>query len=94
MLNRLIKKTVEDKKYDQKYKDRKATLMGMRRFLIDSFAIAVIVKSHLNVSDYLIWFKEWTEDLLKQWPENQRKIDGKDVQIRYGKTDHNIDKTG
>ena len=89
-LNKLIKDTVKNKKYDQKYLDRKNTLESMKRFLVDSFAIAVISKSHTKISDYLEWFLEWTNQLLKQWPENLRNIDGKDTQIRYGKKVNNI----
>ena len=77
VVNSLIAKTIEKKEYEQKYLSRKETIDALKRFLIDSFAISVIVKSHTETSDYLEWFYEWSGKLLLYWPTSLQMIDAK-----------------
>jgi hypothetical protein len=70
-------KSIQEKTYNQSLLSKKETLNSMKRFMVDSFAIAVVVKSHIDVVDFLEWFKDWTDRLLNLWPENIRGIDGK-----------------
>ncbi len=76
-LNAAIQSTVAKKEYDQKFLSRMNALDSMMTFLIDSFAVSAMSKSHTDVAEYLEWFYEWTDKLLKLWPENLRHIDGK-----------------
>jgi len=76
----LITETAERKEYDMKYLSRKETIDALRRFMVDCFAIAVIVKAHDDVAEFLEWFLQWSESLLNLWPANIRNIDGwKDI---------------
>jgi hypothetical protein len=73
----LIEKSEKEKTYELKFFARKDTIEGIKRFLIDSFAISVIAKTHEGVAEYLEWFDDWSMRLLRCWPENIRGIDGK-----------------
>lgn len=77
VISQLIEKSGEEKTYELKFFSRKDTIEGIKRFLIDSFAISVIVKTHTDISEYLMWFDSWSMSLLKCWPENIQGIDGK-----------------
>ncbi len=49
------------------------TAHTMNQFLMDSFAVAVILKQHNTVTDYVLWFDEWTRDMETYWnPKEQR----------------------
>lgn len=43
------------------------TAHTMKEFLYHSFAIAHILKQHDAVSDYIIWFDEWTKAMDQLW---------------------------
>ncbi|MHB8483586.1 MAG: hypothetical protein ACYDBV_12770 [Nitrospiria bacterium] len=72
-----IEKTVEEKKYDQRFLSRKDALKAIRRFMVDSFAISVIAKSHIDTADFFEWFMEWSDRLLNLWPTSVRFVDAK-----------------
>jgi hypothetical protein len=74
-LNTAIKNTVDQQQYDQSLLSRKETIEAVKRLFIDSFAIAVIVHAYTDTADYLEWFLYWTDQLLNQWPKDQRWID-------------------
>lgn len=73
----MMAKTVAAKEYDQKHLSRNETIDALKKFLIDSFAIAVIVKTHTDVAAFLEWFLHWSDSLIKLWPEHLRGIDAK-----------------
>ena len=48
------------------------TANAMKKFIVDSFAISVIVKSNDSVSSYLEWFiEDWTPKLNKLWTKQK-----------------------
>lgn len=71
-----VHETVRKKEYDFKYLHRRDSVKGVRRFIVDSFAVSVVVKSNADTAVYLEWFYEWTERLLQFWP-TLRNIDAK-----------------
>jgi hypothetical protein len=53
---------------------KKDTMKAMQKFFIDSFAIAVVLKSHNSVSEYANWFLDWSQELKKLWlPKEKRE---------------------
>jgi hypothetical protein len=62
-----MKSTVKYKKYDLKLLNQKDIINGIKKFFIDSFAVAVIAKSNDSVSSYIEWFDSWTKSLLDLW---------------------------
>jgi hypothetical protein len=51
---------------------RAETARAVKSFLVDSFAVSVIVKSNGSVSDYLSWFMEdWTPKLNEFWKKDK-----------------------
>jgi hypothetical protein len=50
---------------------------AIHRFFIDSFAIAIVLKSNDTTADYANWFIEWTQDLYALWvtPDKRDKIE-------------------
>jgi hypothetical protein len=77
-IKKLIKKTAKEKEYDFKYFHQKDAVSGVKAFLVDSFAISILAKQNSSVSEYILWFIEWTNSLLDQWGPQQRNIDGPD----------------
>jgi hypothetical protein len=75
-IKKLIKKTAKEKEYDYKYFHQKDAVSGVKVFLVDSFAISILAKQNSSVSEYILWFIDWTDSLLNQWEPQQRKIDG------------------
>lgn len=55
---------------------KKENIQAIHRFLVDSFAVAIVVKKHHTTSDYLNWFLDWTQDLSALWvrPDKRKKI--------------------
>jgi hypothetical protein len=51
------------------------TAHTMAQFLVDSFAVAIILKQHNTVSDYVFWFDEWTKQMEQLWIPKER-LDG------------------
>lgn len=50
------------------------TAKAIRQFIIDSLAVAIIVKRYDDTADFLEWFMGWTNQLLDQWTPQQRLI--------------------
>lgn len=46
---------------------RKDTIVAMKRFFADSFAVAICLEQHHSTSDYANWFLDWTIELDKIW---------------------------
>ncbi len=55
---------------------KEENIKAVRHFLIDSFAVAIVVKSHHSVGDYLNWFIDWTQDMYTLWinPKNRKDL--------------------
>jgi len=55
---------------------KKENLYAIHRFIVDSFAVAVVVKRYDTTSDYLNWFLDWTQDLGLLWvrPDKRKKF--------------------
>lgn len=49
---------------------------AIHRFLVDSFANAIVVKQHHATGAYLNWFLDWTQDLELLWvrPDKRKKV--------------------
>jgi hypothetical protein len=77
-IKKLIKKTEKEKRYDFKFFHQKDAVAGVKSFLVDSFAISILAKQNSSVSEYILWFIDWTNSLLDQWGPQQKNIDGPD----------------
>lgn len=55
---------------------KKESIKAIQRFFVDSFAVAVALKSAQSTSDYANWFLDWSQDLYAIWikPEERDKI--------------------
>ena len=73
-LNVKIHMTVQERKYDFRLLHRKDAIKGVRKLLVDSFAVSIIAKSNDDVASYLDWFHGWSERLIKQWGDNVSKM--------------------
>jgi hypothetical protein len=74
VLNEKIHITVQTKKYDFRYLHQKDSIKGIRKLLVDSFAVSIIAKSNTDVATYLEWFQDWSDKLVIQWGSNIQKI--------------------
>jgi len=74
VINQKIHITVQTKEYDFRFLHQKDAIKGIRKLLVDSFAVSIIAKSNTDVVAYLEWFQEWTENLLKQWGKQTREV--------------------
>ena len=54
---------------------KKENINAIQRFLIDSFAVAVVLKQHHNTSEYLNWFIDWTQDMYLLWVQPKKRKD-------------------
>jgi hypothetical protein len=54
--------------------NRLETTEAMWAFIYDSFAVSVIVKQHTCVSEFLIWFDEWTQELEALWSRKNKGV--------------------
>ena len=52
---------------------KKENAEALHRFIVDSFAVAIVVKHHDTTSDYLNWFLDWTQDLETLWIQPKRR---------------------
>jgi hypothetical protein len=75
----LIQETVKKKEYNFKYLREKDALEGISKFLIDSFAVSIVVKQNSAVTEYIEFFLHWTDSLLNYWDKTQQKVDAKVV---------------
>ena len=55
---------------------KEENLKALQHFLVDSFAVAIVVKQHHSVSEYLNWFLDWTQDLHFLWvnPKKRKEV--------------------
>lgn len=55
---------------------KKENIQAIHRFVIDSFACAIVIKQHHTTSEYLNWFLDWTQDLAALWvrPSHRKRI--------------------
>lgn len=55
---------------------KKQNVQAIRHFLVDSFAVAVVLKEKHSVGDFLNWFLDWTQDLHELWvkPKDRDKV--------------------
>jgi hypothetical protein len=51
-------------------------IKGLSKFFIDSFAVSIVLRGCTDTPEYVDWFYDWTDSLLKQWDKNTRKVDG------------------
>ncbi len=63
----LVAQEEKNKTYDIKVSNKKDTRMAIMKFIVDSWAVAIIKKQNKEVSGYLFWFDDWCEQLLKFW---------------------------
>lgn len=52
---------------------KKENTHAIQRFFIDSFAVAIVIKTKLSTSEYAEWFIDWTNDMYALWTVNQDK---------------------
>ena len=58
---------------------KEENLNAIQHFLVDSFAVAIVVKKHDTVTDYLNWFLDWTQDLHFLWVKPAKRKDIKRI---------------
>lgn len=49
------------------------TTQAITRFMIDSFAVSMVVKEHHTTTEFAEWFMSWTLRLDEYWGRNQQK---------------------
>lgn len=54
------------------------TTHSMTQFLVDAFAVAVVLKEHETVADFVYWFDDWTRAMDRYWAKREQK----DVKIQ------------
>jgi len=74
-VNVLIDETVKTEEYNRMLLNKKETIEAVKIFLVDSFAIAVVAKQHIDVADYIEWFDSWSISLRNLWSKNEQFID-------------------
>lgn len=70
-----IRDTVDEEKYDTTLLYKRDSVRGIRQFLIDSFAVSLLVKGNDDVSSYLEWVAGWSNQLKSYW---KKKDDSKE----------------
>lgn len=58
---------------------KEENLKAIQHFLVDSFAVAIVVKQHHSVGEYLNWFLDWTQELHLLWVKPSKRKDVKRV---------------
>jgi hypothetical protein len=55
---------------------KKENLHAIHRFIVDSFAVGIVLKQNHATSEYLNWFLDWTQDLYEYWiqPKKRKSI--------------------
>lgn len=56
---------------------KKQVVVAMRKFMVDSFAVSVVLKNNNNVSEYANWFLDWTNDMQKLWVAPDKRDNSK-----------------
>lgn len=58
---------------------KKENVKAIQHFFVDAFAVSIVIKSNVCVSDFVNWFVDWTEELYKFWikPVEKGKIEEK-----------------
>lgn len=49
------------------------TTQAITRFMVDSFAVSMVVKEHYTTTEFAEWFMEWTEQLDEYWVAKEQK---------------------
>ena len=49
------------------------TVQAITRFMVDSFAVSMVVKEHHNTTEFAEWFMQWTMDLEQYWIHQEKK---------------------
>ncbi len=50
---------------------KKENTEAIHRFLIDSFAVSIMIKKNYDVSTYANWFLDWTEEMYNLWSNKE-----------------------
>lgn len=54
------------------------TTQAMTRFMVDSFAVSMVVKEHHTTTQFAEWFMDWTMKLEAYWVKNEKR-DGEPI---------------
>ena len=54
------------------------TTQAMTRFMVDSFAVSMVVKEHFKTTQFAEWFMQWTMQLEAYWVKQEKK-DGEPI---------------
>ncbi len=49
------------------------TTQAITRFMVDSFAVSMVVKEHHTTTEFAEWFMAWTLELEKYWAKSETK---------------------
>lgn len=49
------------------------TTQAITRFMVDSFAVSMVVKEHHTTTEFAEWFMQWCSDLDNYWKEREPK---------------------
>lgn len=49
------------------------TTQAITRFMVDAFAVSMVVKEHSSTTQFAEWFMTWTEKLEEYWAKNEQK---------------------
>ncbi len=52
------------------------TTQAITRFMVDSFAVSMVVKEHHTTTEFAEWFMKWTMDLDEYWVRRETKDGG------------------
>lgn len=53
---------------------KKENAHAIQQFLVDSFAVGIVVEQNHSTSEYLNWFLDWTEALHTYWTKSKKKL--------------------
>lgn len=54
------------------------TTQAITRFMVDSFAVSMVVKEHHTTTEFAEWFMQWTMVLEAYWTKNEKR-DGEPI---------------
>ena len=49
------------------------TTQAITRFMVDSFAVSMVVKEHHTTTEFVEWFMKWTMDMDALWAKGEKK---------------------
>ena len=49
------------------------TTQAITRFMVDAFAVSMVVKEHATTTEFAEWFMSWTLKLEEYWARNEQK---------------------